>query len=176
VILALLLLMLGAVAPPSAPAHDQGRDSVDCTIPFDCEIRWEDYSRFDNTRRYGIAQWNRLARVDIVPDVPLTVADLEFIDYSKCDVAWDGFWSPRRGADVIAFNPCTVRSRKFYDPPDPRAVAVHELGHALRLAHPPSGGTLSRYWRARSIMFCCPRCGPTSTYHAHDIRDYRATW
>jgi hypothetical protein len=175
---ALIALALAAslsLCPTAAEAHDLGHDSVDCTVPWDCEIRWEDYTRFDTARRYGVAQWNRLGRVDIVPDNAATITDLEFIDYRKCDVTWDAFWTPRPAADRIGFNPCLITSHRFPDPPDPRAVAVHEIGHGLRLAH-PSGHTPSPYWEARSIMYGCPRCGPTSTYHTHDVRDYRAMW
>jgi hypothetical protein len=78
------------------------------------------------------------------------------------------------GADVLAFNPCNLTSHKFPDPPDPNAVAVHELGHALRLAQVTRDE--SAYWERRSIMYNCPRCTSTSTYHAHDINDYRRTW
>jgi hypothetical protein len=168
-----VLVATGIVGASPATAHFMGVgvDSVDCTVPFDCEIRWEDYSRYDGSREFGIGQWDRLGRVDIVPDSPLTVADLEFIDYRKCDVTWDAFWTRRGGADAIGFNPCNITSRKFSHAPDPKAVAVHEIGHALRLAH--SQGSR---WRLHSIMYCCPRCGPTSRPHAHDVSDYRAIW
>lgn len=168
---ALSVLALWAAGAPAAQAHGLGADSVDCTIPWDCEIRWEDQTRFDGARRFAIGQWNRLGRVDIVPDTATSIADLEFVDYKDCDAAWEAFWSPRGASDVIGFNPCKITDRRTRYPPDPNAAAVHELGHALRLAH-PSGS----YWRTRSIMYACARCTPTSTYHAHDVGDYRRTW
>jgi hypothetical protein len=173
-LLAALLLALAA-EPRPAEAHPQGKDSVDCTVPFDCEIRWEDYTRYDGPRRYAISQWNRLGRIDIAPDRATAIADLHFVDYRACDVPWEGFWTDRTGADAIGFNPCNITSHRFEDPPDPGAVAVHELGHALGLRH-PGGMKVSRYWERRSILYHCPRCTPTSTYRAHDIGDYRGMW
>lgn len=170
-------LLLVSAWVPAAQAHNLGADSVDCTIPFDCEIRWEDYTRYDDARQFGIGQWNALGRIDIAPDGPLTITDVEFIDWSDCGVTWDGFWDPRGASDAIGLNPCNVTSTRFpnQDPPDPRAVMVHELGHGLRLAH-PSGDNVSAHWEANSIMYTCARCTPTSTYHDHDIGDYRTQW
>ena len=172
---ALTLLVISSASAPTAQAHRLDADSVDCTVPFDCEIRWEDHTRLDSARRFAIAQWNRLGRVDIVPDSAATIADLKFIDFKDCDVQWEAFWSPRAGADVIGFNPCNITYDKFRSPPDPRAVAVHEVGHALRLAH-PTGRRVSAYWARRSIMYHCARCTPTSSYRAHDVGDYRRMW
>jgi hypothetical protein len=166
-------LALASSVVSSAAAHDLRNDSVDCTGSA-CQIRWEDHTRYDDARRFAIGQWNRLGRVDILPDSALTVADLEWVDFNECDVKWEAFWSTRFGADVIGFNPCTITRQRTF-PPDPRAVAVHELGHALRLAH-PSGECFSRHWMNHSIMYLCARCTPTSTYHHHDIGDYRAMW
>jgi hypothetical protein len=90
---AAMALASGSVWPSQALAHNLGKDSVDCTLPFDCEIRWVDHTRFGGPRRFGISQWNRLGRVDIVPDNVLTIADLEFIDYRDCAVTWDAFWA-----------------------------------------------------------------------------------
>jgi hypothetical protein len=162
--------------PRAADAHPHSADSVDCSGPGRCEIRWEDHTRYDDARRFAIYEWNRLRRVEILPDVPSVIADLDFIDYRDCDVAWEAFWSPRPGNDLIGFNPCNMwRRTKYGSPPDPRAVAVHELGHALRLGH-PSGQRFSRFWRRRSIMYACARCTPRSSYFPHDVGDYRGTW
>jgi hypothetical protein len=129
-------LVPASIAVSPAAAHDQRRDSVDCGLTFvACQVRWEDQTRYDDARRFAIGQWNRLGKVDIVPDSAVTVADLEFIDFNECGVTWDAFWSSRIGVDVIAFNPCSIRRTRLY-PPDPRAVAVHELGHARALPIP----------------------------------------
>ena len=174
-LVALAICVSSSVSAPPAEAHRLYADSVDCTVPLDCEIRWEDHTRFDSARRFAIGEWNRLGRVDILPDSAVTIADLKFIDFRDCDVRWEAFWSARVGADVIGFNPCTITRAGSRNPPDPRAVAVHEVGHALRLAH-PSGSRVSSYWARRSVMYNCARCTPTSSYRAHDVDDYRRTW
>jgi hypothetical protein len=56
-----------------------------------------------------------------------------------------------------------------------RASVTHEIGHALRLAH-PSGQRESEYWRKRSIMYFCSSCVPFSAPQAHDKADYREIW
>ena len=136
------------------------------------EMRWVDYTRFDGARTYGIDQWNRLNRVPILRDSAKTPADLVFRDYRDCGTGTVGYWEPKGGADAINFNACYMGK---ISRADQRSSATHEIGHALRLAH-PSGSEQSEVWRKRSIMYYCSSCVPFSTPQDHDKADYREIW
>ena len=165
-LLAQLVLLLSAGA---ASAHFLIPDSVNDETG---EMRWEDYTRYDEARRYGIGQWNRLGGVPILRDNAGTPTDLVFRDYRDCGTATVGYWEPKDRADFINFNSCYMGKVSVTDR---RASATHELGHALRLAH-PSGANASEKWRKSSIMYYCSSCVPFSTPQAHDKADYREIW
>ncbi len=99
------MLALSLLAMPAAPAqaHFTGTDSVDGR-----EIRYEDYTRFDEARLWAIQSWNALGSVKIAPDKWNTVTDLEFRDERRCDLDWGAWWQARKGADVIVFNTCVL--------------------------------------------------------------------
>ncbi len=158
-----LLLSVG-----TASAHYLTSDSVSESG----EIRWEERTRYDDARRFSVSQWNRLGRVPIQPDSRGTATDLVFRDYRQCGSGVVALWQPSDGADSINFNVCHMNNQSSSNK---RAVATHELGHALRLAH-PSGTRSSRYWSTRSIMYYCPTCTSFSAPQKHDKADYRAIW
>ncbi len=160
-----LVLLLSA---GTASAHYLLGDSVN----ENGVIRWEEYTRYDGARRFAIGQWNQLGGVSIWPDRPTTPTDLVFRDYRECGTGVIGSWEPRDGPDSINLNICYMEK---LGSTGKRATATHEVGHALRLAH-PSGNKQSEYWRKRSVMYHCSSCVPFSAPQAHDKSDYREIW
>jgi predicted Zn-dependent protease len=156
VVIAVALAVL--IAPLTTFAHFLGNDSVDGR-----EIRWEDYTAFDDARGHAISTWNNLGRVNIAPDTWSAVADLEWRDANRSDVSWDGMWSARSGADLIQLNAYFLNGYTSFKR---RAVAAHEQGHSLGLAHSYSD----------QLMNPCSTCSGYNTPQAHDRSDYYALW
>ncbi len=159
-----LLLTVGA-----ASAHYLIPDSVNDKSG---EIRWEEHTRYDGARRFASDEWHQLGKVPILRDTANTPTDLAFRDYRDCGTGTIGYWEPRDGTDFVNFNVCYMEKLSGAHK---RSSATHELGHALRLAH-PSGNRQSEYWRKRSIMYYCSSCVSFSTPQAHDKADYREIW
>jgi hypothetical protein len=126
-LVAQLVLLLSAGA---ASAHFLLGDSVNNQSG---ELRWEDRTRYDDARKYAISQWNALGRVPILRDSANTPKDLVFRDYRDFGSGILGNWEPRDGPDSINLNVCYMEKR---GKSTKRATATHEVGHALRLAHP----------------------------------------
>jgi hypothetical protein len=144
-----------------ASAHFLGEDSVDGN-----EIRYEDYSRWDDSHVNAEREWEGLVGgVNIAPDSITTIADLELRDYSAND-GLCGYWDGRTGADLLRlnnsyYNGATTTNR--------RACTLHEWGHAHGLAHSFND----------QVMDDCPvsACGSVyTTPQAHDRADYYAKW
>ena len=137
------------------------------------QLRWEDRTRYDDARAFAIKQWHALGGVPVLRDTADTPTDLVFRDYRDCGSGVVGTWQPTEvGPDFINLNVCYMEK---LGNSGQRASVSHELGHALRLAH-PSGTKQSEYWRKRSIMYYCSSCVPFSTPQAHDKADYREIW
>ncbi len=162
-VLAFYATVLAAMFMASpAKAHFQGADSVDCGLNG-CQMRWAEYTKWDGSRVWGIDQWNALGRVAIEPDSIFVIQDLNFGDYSNCDTTTIAYWQGSFGSDVIRYNDCLMSGASQSER---HAVGVHELGHALGLAHSYSP----------QIMNTCPGCTGNTTPQNHDRSDYFALW
>ena len=153
------LITLSIVMTGLAHAHFLGYSSVDGR-----EIRYTDSTVFDSPRNYAIGQWNAEGRVDIEPDAWNTVNDINWRDARRSDVTWAGLYTYRGGTaqeDYITFNRHYVDG---YSTARRNNVALHELGHALGLAHSFSGQVMYSY------------VSTITTVQSHDRSDYRSLW
>lgn len=153
--LTLLTFLLASVAA----AHFLGYSAVDGR-----EIRWTDSTVFDSPRSYAIGKWNAEGRISIRADAWNTVNDLNWRDARRSDVSWAGLYTHRSGTaqeDLITFNRHYVDG---YSTSRRNNVALHELGHALGLAHSYSGQVMYAY------------VSTITTVQSHDRADYRALW
>jgi hypothetical protein len=155
-VMAGLMVLLVVASPVSA--HFLGNDSVDGR-----EIRWEESTAYDDARIWAIDQWDALGKVNIAPDAWNTITDLDWGDVNYCDVTWDGRWVPRSGADAIQLNTCYFKN---YGAFTRRAVATHEQGHALGLAHS----------FVPNVMNSPVQNSGVNTPQSHDRQDYFALW
>jgi hypothetical protein len=95
--------------------------------------------------------------------------DLEFKQYYKVSLTQAYYDSRPTDVDKISFNRYRMDEFSTYDR---EAVAVHELGHALRLGHTPT----TKYWKNRSIMYWDAKATPWHRPQRHDKNDYRSIW
>lgn len=155
---------LGLAPARPAQAHHQGFDSVD-----GCEIRTEDETAHDVERRAAEAAWMELRGGDgcvrFRPDTASTIADIQWKDVYRTDVSWVGFHEYRPvQTDNILFNDFRIGP---YDTCGRINIALHEVGHALGLAHSFEGQVMNQY-----SYYWAPIC----TLQDHDIADYEELW
>lgn len=160
VAVALSILML-ALLPGAVFAHFLGHSAVDGR-----EIRYGDSTQYDDARNWAINQWNALGKVNIAPDDAWSFEDLTWKDTNQCYVTWDGQYTHYAGntwTDVIELNVCYFKN---YGDFTKRAVATHEQGHALGLAHSILG----------QVLWSPVQDSNVNTPQAHDRQDYFALW
>lgn len=134
-------LTLPAVAPAacvSGEAETRQRSSVDSG-----EIRWTERTAYDDARRWATGRWQyRGARIGILADTAGTVNDMEWRDYDRAD-GHGGYHHFRGGVaetDYIYLNKRYLKAGSALGSPDKRrAVATHELGHAVPVSGPAGG-------------------------------------
>ena len=146
------------IVPYRSLVHDQEwYDSVN----GDCEIRYEESTQYDTARTTGERKWEALQGsngcVEIAPDNSDTSTDLAVKDVNKQNVTWAGYynWWPFV-KDRIHYNEHYMDD---YGDCKKAFVAMHEWGHAQRLAHSSS----------------CTRPSRTSVSWAHTTRKTTAT-
>lgn len=145
-------------------AHSLGYSSVD-----DCEIRWQDYTKYDTERVTAQNAWEDLKGsdncVDLAPDTWYTVADLKWMDVDEPNAAWIGRWGYRPGiahADLIHFN---IPKMDVANSCKRKGVAIHELGHAHGLDEAYFFDSVMNPW----VSDICE-------LRDHDISDYEELW
>ena len=164
-ILGLAALVMSLFAITAMAAHFLGISSVDGR-----EIKYEDFTSFDDARSWAVSQWNALGKVSIAPDDAFSINDMEWTDVNRCDVSWDGRWISYSFADdVIELNACYLNGYTTFNR---RTVATHELGHALGIGD----HTLSDFGSSAIIMYHCSTCSGVNTPQTHDRNDYNTLW
>ena len=159
--LALATLVWLGTATVTQAHYFLGHSSVD-----GCEIRWKDYTSYDNERVWAQTKWEALMEdgcVDLKPDTAATISDLKWEDWDGIENMWAGYylWTPL-GQDTIYLNDWWMKEfgeckREF--------VAMQELGHAHGLDHSFDNNNVMNY---TTIDLCY--LGP------HDIQDYEELW
>lgn len=165
-----LALMVNVYTAKPAQAHFICCHSVD----GNGNIHWRDYQQYDGARSWAVGEWNGVGRISILSDNNNVRNDLNWLDYAGGNNGIAGYWRnyPEPDPDVINFNIYYMNRYSVYDR---EAVAVHELGHALKLAHANQSGN-DGYWIDRSIMYTCPACTAFHRAQAHDRNDYHYIW
>lgn len=67
-------------------------------------IRCQDNTAWDQARGHAIRSWNAVGAITIAPDDASIVADLDWLNVNRSDVAGDDLWNPLAGADEPYFN------------------------------------------------------------------------
>ena len=166
----LFALVLVVFATSSASAHlNKYGSSV-----RERRIDYKDTQPYVEARRQAVRQWNNTrvrGRVAIRLYDGRSKQEIYFYDVYQ-ENGYAGYWY---GGQNVPF-PHKIKVNRYwmnrYNGRQRIATITHELGHALRLDHPPS----TRYWKSRSIMFYCPACTSLGAPQRHDRDDYNRAW
>lgn len=156
--LAVCLTLAFSATAYASDVHSTGNSFVD-----DGEIRWTANNWYSSNRDAAISNWNNLGLIGIVPDTIWSIADVDFTDVYRSDVAWAG---------ITYYLYDSIQVNNFYldksDSDSRTNVFAHEIGHGLGIGDHDSSmyqGCLM-YWRVQTV----------TTPQLHDIADYTALW
>jgi predicted Zn-dependent protease len=160
-----ILLVMGVMTilifPTSVFAgHFSGISSVDGK-----EIRYEDYTSYDDAKQWAIDKWNALGKVNIAPDAWWTYSDLYFMDIDDPLTPYPAYWDSRTYVHQLVFNTDKLKTKgDFYR----RLAATHEMGHALGI----DDHYESEYYYTLMYYAATTVNVPTT----HDKEDYNTLW
>lgn len=163
--LAAAAVLLALLITSTASAHYY----ISYTAVSGRRIAYVDYTKYDYARSHAVGAWNVLGEVTIAPATGGETVDLKWADVYRSDVSWWGYYAPYSGSDLVLLNKYWL-DKYYVGLTSEKAVAAHELGHALGLWHNPD---------STQLMNACPACPDGSlmtTPRWHDSSDYYWRW
>lgn len=148
----MVMLLTGMLILPVASAHFSGYSAVD-----EMEIRYGGSTQYTTAQSHSFSKWNDLSKVNIAPDTTWTFEDLTYWDYYDAGDTAAAWYTHYVGSDSIRFNEYLMNQ---YTADQKKHVALHELGHALGLAHSYSPNVMYADLSGRTEL------------GAHDEEDY----